>query len=172
MNVITVGKSASCDIVIDNQYVSRVHGEISIVNNHYMYRDTSKNGTVVNGRPVNNREVEVNPNDRILLANQVQLPWSQVYQLLPLNQGGNNPQVSDYNPPANNYNPAPQKPGDGPSVLGIILGFLFPIVGLILYLVWKPDYPRKAKSAGVAALVSMGIVLLYYIFAIALIASL
>ncbi|HPD02202.1 MAG TPA: zinc ribbon domain-containing protein [Eubacteriales bacterium] len=33
------------------------------------------------------------------------------------------------------------------------LGFLFPIVGLVLYLVWKNDRPRNAKRAGVGALV-------------------
>ena len=36
-----------------------------------------------------------------------------------------------------------------------VLGFFFPIVGLILYLVWKDSTPLKAKSAGKGALVSV-----------------
>ncbi len=34
-----------------------------------------------------------------------------------------------------------------------ILGFFFPIVGLILFLVWKDQKPITAKSAGIGALV-------------------
>lgn len=35
-----------------------------------------------------------------------------------------------------------------------VLSFFFPIAGLILYLVWKNDYPIKAKSCGKTALIS------------------
>lgn len=35
------------------------------------------------------------------------------------------------------------------------LGFVFPIVGLILYLVWQDERPRAARSAGKGALVSV-----------------
>lgn len=46
---------------------------------------------------------------------------------------------------------------DGPiGGLGILC-FLFPIVGLILYLVWKDSTPEKAKGAGKAALWGVGI---------------
>ena len=34
-----------------------------------------------------------------------------------------------------------------------VLGFFFPIVGLILYLVWKENLPLRAKSAGKGALI-------------------
>lgn len=34
-----------------------------------------------------------------------------------------------------------------------VLGFFFPLVGLILYLLWKGDVPKRAKSAGIGALV-------------------
>ena len=41
-----------------------------------------------------------------------------------------------------------------------VLGFFFPIVGLILYLVWKDEKPVTAKAAGVGALIGfiLGIV--------------
>jgi len=34
-----------------------------------------------------------------------------------------------------------------------LLGFCVPIVGLVLYIVWKDSRPRTAKDAGVGALV-------------------
>ena len=36
-----------------------------------------------------------------------------------------------------------------------VLGFFFPIVGLILFLVWKAQYPRRAKASGIGALVGV-----------------
>ncbi len=46
-------------------------------------------------------------------------------------------------------------PGDGKSAGYAVLGFFFPIVGLILYLVWKDNYPLRAKSAGKGALIGV-----------------
>ena len=42
---------------------------------------------------------------------------------------------------------------DAPSGGMTALGFFFPIVGLILYLVWKDQTPLKANSAGKGALI-------------------
>jgi len=36
-----------------------------------------------------------------------------------------------------------------------VLGFFFPIVGLILYLVWRDTKPRTGRMAGKGALISM-----------------
>lgn len=44
---------------------------------------------------------------------------------------------------------------DAPSFGFALLGFLIPIVGLILYLIWKNDTPLKAKSAGKGALIGV-----------------
>ena len=41
---------------------------------------------------------------------------------------------------------------DAPSTGFAVLGFFFPIIGLILYLVNKDTHPQKAKSAGKGAL--------------------
>lgn len=51
--------------------------------------------------------------------------------------------------------------GDAPSGGFAFLGFLFPLVGLILYLVWRESFPLKANSCGKGALVSVviGVVL-------------
>lgn len=49
-----------------------------------------------------------------------------------------------------------------------LLGCCIPIVGLILYLVWKNEKPRTAKALGIGALVSVICGILYYIIIIAL----
>lgn len=42
---------------------------------------------------------------------------------------------------------------DAPNTGMAVLGFFIPIVGLILYLIWKDKTPLKAKSAGKGALI-------------------
>lgn len=44
---------------------------------------------------------------------------------------------------------------DKPSTGFLFLGFLLPIVGLILYLCWKDKYPKRARSVGQGALSSV-----------------
>lgn len=44
-----------------------------------------------------------------------------------------------------------------------LLGCCIPIVGLILFLVWKDTKPKTAKAAGIGALVSVILVVIYYI---------
>ena len=43
------------------------------------------------------------------------------------------------------------------------LGCCLPIVGLILFLVWKDTKPKTAKAAGIGALVSVIIAVVYYV---------
>ena len=56
-----------------------------------------------------------------------------------------------------------------------VLSFFFPIVGLILYLVWMDSEPGKAKSAGKGALigviVSVALAALLFIIALAISSS-
>lgn len=44
---------------------------------------------------------------------------------------------------------------DAPSAGFAVLCFFFPVIGLILYLIWKDDFPLRAKSCGKGALVSV-----------------
>ena len=82
-----------------------------------------------------------------------------------------------YAPPPQQSYPPPYEPrtnpDDRPSFGWGLLGFFIPLAGLILYLVWRTDYPRRAKSVGKGALVSVilyaVIVVLYVILGIALI---
>ena len=74
--------------------------------------------------------------------------------------------------------PPPQQryvdPNDAPSGGFAVLGFFFPVVGPILFLVWQDTMPQRAKSCGKGALtaviVSASLVLLTFI-AIAVIAA-
>ena len=44
-----------------------------------------------------------------------------------------------------------------------VLGCCIPIVGLILFLVWKDTKPKTAKAAGIGALVSVGCTVVFYV---------
>lgn len=54
-------------------------------------------------------------------------------------------------PNMNNQN---SNPADTGSAGWAVLGFFIPIVGLILYLVWRDTEPKNAKMAGKGALIS------------------
>lgn len=49
-----------------------------------------------------------------------------------------------------------------------LVGCCIPVVGLILYLVWKDTKPKTSKAAGVGALVGVGMVVVFYILIFAL----
>jgi hypothetical protein len=53
-----------------------------------------------------------------------------------------------------------------------LLGFCVPLVGLILYLVWKDTQPKNASAAGKGALISVIVSVLFYIIYIAIISAL
>lgn len=44
-----------------------------------------------------------------------------------------------------------------------ILGCCIPIVGLILFLVWKDTKPKTAKAAGIGALVAVCVSVVFYL---------
>ncbi len=52
---------------------------------------------------------------------------------------------------------------DNGGILWGLLGCCIPVVGLVLFLVWKDTKPRTAKAAGIGALVSVGLGILYYV---------
>lgn len=54
-----------------------------------------------------------------------------------------------------------------------VLGFFFPLVGLILYLIWYDDHRRRAKLAGKGALIGVITEVVFFIlwFVIAMVIS-
>lgn len=65
--------------------------------------------------------------------------------------------------------PPPQQryvdPNDAPSGGFAVLGFFFPLIGLILYLVWKDELPQRAHSCGKGALVGVVVYVVFWILA-------
>ena len=55
-----------------------------------------------------------------------------------------------------------QNSDDKGGFLWSLLGFCIPLVGLILYLVWKESKPVTAKAAGKGALVSVIVIVVLY----------
>lgn len=50
-----------------------------------------------------------------------------------------------------------------PSFVWAIVGFLVPVAGLILFIMWKEDRPKDSKVAGISALVSTILYVIYMI---------
>lgn len=70
-------------------------------------------------------------------------------------------------------NVAPAAPAEEKASFGwSVLGFFFPLVGFILWLVWKKDQPAKAKKAGVGALVGVIVNIVFSILSSVLSAAL
>ena len=44
-----------------------------------------------------------------------------------------------------------------------LLGFCIPVVGSVLFLIWKDQKPKTAKAAGIGALVSVIIGVVFYV---------
>lgn len=150
MKTITIGK-LNCDIVIQDAYISRKHAEISLVDGQYVYRDLSKNGTTINGKVYHNEKIVIAPGTPVYLANKVPLPWPQVLMLLP-----NTPvRVSDGSGTETVIQTVTAEESIG--VGWGILSFLFPIIGFILYFVWKDTENHKAKQAANIAWISIAI---------------
>lgn len=57
----------------------------------------------------------------------------------------------------------------------LVLGLFFPLIGLILYLVWKNDRPGDSKMAGKGALIGViieaVIMIIYFIIAFIILGS-
>lgn len=156
MKTITIGR-VGCDIVIPDGSVSRNHATISMVNGQYVFCDTSRNGSTINGRVLCNERMVVSPGTPIYLANKVPLPWPQVLMLLPSTplRAGGMPQSA-----APQVAPAREErlgPGWCLLILLIPLPFVGAGVGFFLSYYWKDIKPGVAKQAFWLALISGGI---------------
>ena len=86
------------------------------------------------------------------------------------------PQQPTYQQPAYAQQPAyspgySQQSNDSGSFGWAVLGFFIPLVGLILWLVWKDTKPKSAKMAGIGALVGVGISLLWWLVGMSMLGS-
>lgn len=88
----------------------------------------------------------------------------------PYAAGAPQQQYAPYGYPQTGYT----NPADSGSFGWAVLGFFIPVVGLILWLVWKDQRPLDAAKAGKGALVSVIVwavlMVLYFIFVIVIVA--
>ena len=72
---ITIGRSSSCDVVIDDMLVSREHSEIQQIKSSFYIKDLdSRNGTFVNDEKVpKGKYIKLNPNDVIRLGSKIEI---------------------------------------------------------------------------------------------------
>ena len=79
MNIITIGRSQNSRIVINNQKVSSNHAEIHIDDfGNYTLKDSSMNGTTINGREVHNSSQTIQRGDSVIFGKVVPLDWNQI----------------------------------------------------------------------------------------------
>lgn len=154
MKTISIGR-IDCDIIISDSSISRRHATISLVDGQYVYNDISKNGTTINGRVYQNEKVVIAPGTPVYLANKIPLPWAQVVMLLPnspVNVPGPQPYAQE------TYINTPHAHQEESIGIGWgILSFLFPLLGFVLYFVWRDDQRLKAKQASNIAWASLAI---------------
>lgn len=82
---ITIGRSKDCDVYLDPRCdcASSYHATIYMDGNQLMYRDRSRNGTMINNVGVHNRAVPIHYGDIIMIAGRYQLNWNQIMQFFP-----------------------------------------------------------------------------------------
>ena len=68
-NMLAIGRGEECDIVLEGETVSRVHCQISHSGGSFHIRDSSRNGTFVNGRRIS--VAELSDGDHIRVGNNV-----------------------------------------------------------------------------------------------------
>ena len=110
----------------------------------------------------------LNDNDRVCpsCGAPVEKPSQQNYEGSTQGAPNNGPQYYTGGTTQQTYNysgPEYQSSMDSGSAGWGVLGCCFPIVGLILFLVWKDSKPRSAKSAGIGAIIGVVICLLLYV---------
>jgi len=82
---ITIGRDRRCDIILDESciYASSRHASLYLDGNQLMYRDYSRNGSMVNNVRVHNRTVPVQYGDYIMIASSYPLSWNQILLFFP-----------------------------------------------------------------------------------------
>ncbi len=81
---ITIGRSAECEIVLDDRQVSRLHARISWQDDHYEVEDlNSKNGTHLNGRDLTGSQ-PLHDGDEIQIALRFKLAFVDANATAPL----------------------------------------------------------------------------------------
>ena len=117
-------------------------------------------GSPLEAAPVQPQEAYPEPvQQQVYVQPQPQYDQGQ-YQQQPYQQQS---YQQPYQQPGQPYAPQPAPVNDSGSIGWGVLGFLIPIVGLILFIVWRNTKPKSAKVAGIGAAIGFAITLVYYI---------
>lgn len=161
---VRVGRAADNDMQVNNEYVSGHHlvirglKEETAGGTGYQLEveDISSNGSGINGRRIHKQTVMIDYTStamlpQLLLAGKGECPldWKEVVGRLK-RQGWMN------NRPSPSPAPHPQ-PSDELGLLLTLVSFLFPIVGWILWGVWKDQYHTKAVAAATWAWIGFAV---------------
>ena len=158
---VTIGSDPDNDIQIANQFVSRHHliirGKRIAIEDSYNgtsfhavveVEDISRNGTGMNGRKLHHAIKTIDftaTHDlpQVMLAGRPEciLNWSDVISRLK-KQGWNSETPHTPLTP-----PPPPPPPDSLAIGWAIVSLLFPIIGWILWGVWREEHPERASQA-------------------------
>lgn len=131
MNVITIGREAGSDIVIDDPFITRVHmqlvqddsGVVKVVDMG------STNGTFVNGRRIEG-ECILNPGDEVRIGHTI-LPW-QKYLGIQAGNEGMRPNAILRQEQADYYQ-QPQKRSNNKAIYVILCMLLLLVAGVVIW---------------------------------------
>lgn len=153
---VTIGKGEDNDIRINNEYVSSHHliirGTETVYtggdcNKHYFIEveDISRNGTGINGRRIHHQTETIEytatselPQTMLAGRSECILNWSEVIRRL--KSQGWKKEIPPSPPP-------PPQPSESLNIGFIIICLLSPLVGWILWGIWKEEHPQKASQA-------------------------
>ena len=149
-DVVTIGRSKSCDIVVNNPKVSHQHGKFYRQNGFWFYQDlNSTNGTIVNGKRINS--VSLNTNDVMVFDT---VPGSDSLRIdVKLVEGAFTPPPQ---PPINDTPPITVPPVDPPKkkgkialIIALLLVLVAGIVVAILLLTKKSGVNSSPEKVAV-----------------------
>lgn len=170
---VTVGRTADNNISINNDFVSRHHLVIRGLETlntgggtsyQIEIEDISANGSGLNGRRIHHQTETIDYTStaqlpQVLLAGRTEceLDWNRVIRELKQQgwQSGAAQHVAQasgqqYPSSGQNYNnvtPVPTNPNDKLDAGMAVICFIVPLLGWILWAVWKQEYPHKASSS-------------------------
>ena len=79
MKTYKIGRNQEADIVLSANYCSRDHASITVSDSgKILLQDFSANGTVVNGKQINNQTIEINYGTEVLFAGIEKLDWDKI----------------------------------------------------------------------------------------------
>lgn len=124
MKIVTIGRSSSNEVKIEDPLVSRVHCQViqDDYGNFKLVDTNSKNGIYVNGVKQRHREIRLNPSDVVRIGNTT-LPWQSYFH--PVRHPHPEPPVGPQTPPVG-------KTRMGLGILALVLSLIN--LGIVIYI--------------------------------------